>query len=330
MRAVLAVVPLAAAACTSASGSGASKVPPVEVISCFDLPRDDPRSHNLSGLAWDGDQRRLYAISDRDKQLTVLSPRPGFLGFDLLPPIALHIDVKQWDGEAVALAGDRFLIVANEQSPGFVYSVDRTGRRALRVEVPPFIGMRPNLGLEAIGYLAAPESRYVFLANEQAMEGDGPISTPSHGTIVRIVRHSLDGKGDLEMTYLTDPVFAEGDPGDNGVSDLAVLSPTRLLLLERGWVKGKGNSAKVFAVDFTVAASKRPVVDLAQVDDARCSWPRSPQCRRILENYEGMALGPTLGDGRRLLFLVADDNSDAGQIPRLVTLALVAALLEQI
>src|SRR5262249_25087912 len=139
---------------------------------------------------------------------------------------------------------------------------------------------------------------------------------------VRILRHALDKGGtDLEASYLTDPVFAEGEPGDNGVSDLAVLSPTRVLVLERGWVRGKGNSARIYTIDLVLDENKHLVVDLAQVPDERCTPPRAPQRRRILDNFEGMALGPTLGDGRRVLFLVSDDNENAEQTPRLVTLA---------
>ncbi|HMG19833.1 MAG TPA: hypothetical protein VK607_00900, partial [Kofleriaceae bacterium] len=96
------------AASGRSSGDGVAP-PPVEIISCVDLPRDDPRSHNLSGLAWDPAERRLYALSDRDKLITVLEPRDGFQGFDLRSSIELAIDVDPWDGEALAIAGDRFV-----------------------------------------------------------------------------------------------------------------------------------------------------------------------------------------------------------------------------
>lgn len=314
--------------------------PPVEILSCFDLPRDDARSHDLSGLAWDPAARRLFAISDRDKRLTVLAPRPGFTGFDFLPSIALDIDIDPWDGEALAIAGDRFLVVADESQPA-IFSVDRSGHGATRLELPGFRGTRHNLGLEGIGYTASAEGRYVFAVNEQALEGDGPNSTTDHGTLVRILRHPLDGGADLEVAYRTEPVFAGGAPGDNGVSDLAPLSFDRVLLLERGYVAGHGNSVRVYDVDLrgaqnvagladaraAVPVQKRLVVDLALVADERCSAPPGPQRRRTLDNYEGLALGPTLADGRRLIFLVSDDNSRASQVPRLITLALASGTL---
>jgi hypothetical protein len=345
---------LAWASLVSVACGGASPVPPpprrataatpplAEIISCVDLPRGDPRSHNLSGLAWDPAAQRLFAISDRDKWITVLSPRPGFTGFDLLPAIALDIPLAldAWDGEALAIAGDRFLLVANETLAA-VFSVDRAGRGAKQLPLPGFPGLRDNLGLEALGYVASAEGGYVLAINEQALEGDGPTSTTEHGTVVRILRHPLDGSTDLEVAYLTDPVFAAGSPSDNGVSDLAPLSADRLLLIERGWVQGKGNSVRIYDVDLRDAPNiialpdareaapvhKRLVVDLATLPDDLCPTPPAPQRRRTLDNYEGLALGPTLADGRQLVFLVTDDNIRPTQVARVLTVALAPGAL---
>lgn len=316
-----------------AAPHGGRARPAAEILSCFDLPRRDPRSHNLSGLAWDDAEHRLYAISDRDRWLVEFAPLPGFAGFELQPTIPLDIDVEPWDGEALALAGDRFLVVASENVPA-VFSVDRAGHGAKRIELPQFHGMRENLGLEGIAYAASAEGRYLFAVNEQALEADGPPSTTTHGTRVRLVRHSLDGGPDVAAVYLTDPIFTDGVRADNGVSDLAALSPDRLLVLERGYVRGRGNAVRIYAVDLRGAAhaaadahaaaplAKRLVADLATIADGHCSTPPNPQRRRTLDNFEGLALGPPLPDGRRLVFLVSDDNERPSQVPRLVTLAI--------
>lgn len=312
----------------------AGAAPAPEVLACFDLPPGDPRSHELSGLAWDPAAGRLFAISDRNRALTVLVPRPDLGGFDLAPSIPLDIDIDPWDGEAIALAGDRFIVVANETLPA-VFSVDRAGRDARPLALPFRPGMRHNLGIEGLGYAVADGRRYLFTINEQALEGDGPVSTVDHGTVVRLARHSLDGEPVLEVAYLTDPVFAAGY-GDAGVSDLAALSTDRVLVLERGWVRTAGNSIRVYAVDLRGAPStagiddarrvapvaKHLVLDLATVDDTRCSVPPGPQRRRIFDNYEGLAVGPTLGDGRRVVFLVSDDNDSDRQLPRVLAVAL--------
>jgi Esterase-like activity of phytase len=313
---------------------------PAEVLTCVDLPRDDPRSHDLSGLAWDPAERLLYAVSDRAPWIIVLAPRADFSAYDLREPISLDLPVERWDGEALALAGDRFLVVAEETEQA-IFSVPRDGRGGMRVALPWFAGARHNLGLEGLAYVASPGGHYVLAANEQALEGDGPTSSVAHGTVVRLLRHSLDGGPDLEVAYLTDPIFAAGARGDNGVSDIAALSPDRVLVLERAWVQGSGNSVRLYQIDLRTAhdvltladaraappIAKRLVVDIALLPDERCAPPSQWQCRRTLENYEGMALGPTLPDGRRVLFLVSDDNSRATQDARILALALAPGLL---
>jgi hypothetical protein len=314
--------------------------PPVEVLSCVDLPRDDPRSHDLSGLAWDPGERLLYALSDRNPWIVVLAPRADLSAYELREPIALDLPVERWDGEALALAGDRFLVVADETEPA-VFSVDRAGRGRTRVALPSFAGTRHNLGLEGLGYAASASGRYIFAVNEQALEGDGPTSSIDHGTVVRLLRHALDGGADLEVAYLTDPIFAAGARGDNGVSDIAPLSPERVLVLERAWAQGNGNSARLYEVDLhrardvlaladaraALPVAKRLVADVALLPDQRCPLPSQWQRRRTLENYEGMALGPTLPDGRRVLFLVSDDNSRATQDARVLALAIAPSAL---
>lgn len=319
----------------AAHAPAAARLPPVEVLTCVDLPRDDPRSHELSGLAWDPAERLLYAISDRAPWIVVLAPRADLSAYELRGPITLNLPVERWDGEALALAGDRFVLVADETEQA-VFSVQRDGRGAVRVALPRFAGVRHNLGLEGLGYVASASGRYLLAVNEQALEGDGPMSSVAHGTVVRLLRHSLDGGADLEVAYLTDPIFAGGTRGDNGVSDIAPLSPDRVLILERAWVQGLGNGARLYEIDLRTAEdllgladaraavpiAKRLVVDVALLADERCPPPSQWQRRRTLANYEGMALGPVLPDGRRVLFLVADDNLNATQDPRVLALAI--------
>lgn len=324
----------------SIRAAGEPRIAPVEVVSCVDLPRDDVRSHDLSGLAWDAADNLLYAISDREPWLVVLAPAPGFSAYAFRPSIPLDLPVERWDGEALAFADDRLLVVADETEQA-VFSVDRAGHGATRVALPVFAGTRHNRGIEGLGYARSANGRYIFAVNEQALEGDGPTSTVARGTVVRLLRHALDGGDDLEVAYLTDPVFAAGASGDNGVSDIAPLSPERVLILERAWVQDQGNAARLYEVDVRTAPSvlelpdaraaepvrKRLVVDLARLPDQRCAPPSQWQRRRTLENYEGMALGPTLRDGRRIVFLISDDNSHLTQDARVLALAFAPGAL---
>ena len=44
------------------------------------------------------------------------------------------------------------------------------------------------------------------------------------------------------------------------------------------------------------------------------------QANPLLDNYEGLAIGPRLPGGRRSLLLQSDDNFSAGQVTRVVAL----------
>jgi hypothetical protein len=42
----------------------------------------------------------------------------------------------------------------------------------------------------------------------------------------------------------------------------------------------------------------------------------------LLDNVEGMALGPVASDGRRILYMISDDNFTNAQITRLYELSI--------
>ena len=71
----------------------------------------------------------------------------------------------------------------------------------------------------------------------------------------------------------------------------------------------------------TAALQKQLVVDLATLPSEGFTHP-STQPNPILDNYEGLSLGPTLSDGRRLLFVTSDDNAQAVQVARVLVLAI--------
>jgi hypothetical protein len=168
------------------------------------------------------------------------------------------------------------------------------------------------------------------------LTADGPRATSDTGTLVRIARYDRSTLTTQEWAYLTEPVFAPGIGGDNGVSDLAALSSTELLVLERSFVPTIGNAARIFRVKLdessnvasldalgadTPIVSKTLLVDLTTLPDDNFPPSLEPQQNRILDNFEGLSLGPLLADGRRVLFLISDDNKRAAQIPRLLVLA---------
>lgn len=328
-----AVTPASAPRVVEAGGGG-----PVSVYGFYDLPRDLSSSHDISGLAWDAEAGILWGIRDRDNTIVALRPSPDFRSWSFAPDLTVDVGTDQWDGEGIVRT-ERGFFITNEFGPR-IYEINLAGQIVAEMPIHArFSRIRPNLSFEALS--RSPDYRYLFTANEQALETDGPVATLDAGTTVRIVRYDRNaGNQSAEYAYRTDAVFARpigSGTGDRGVVEIVALSATDLLVMERSFVPGVGNNVRIYRVNLAGAADVRQeenlgphtpvlaktlVVDLADLPDGGFPTPLQPQPNRILDNFEGMALGPRLPDGRRLLFLVSDDNSRATQTPRLLTLAI--------
>jgi hypothetical protein len=231
----------------------------------------------------------------------------------------------------VAVA-DGFL-VASEIGPK-VLDVDRRGNVRREVPLPPhFTTARANRSLESL--TQSPSGAYLFTTSEWTLACDGAAPTKTNGSHVRILRMALDGSHAEEHAYQTDAVPSVG--GDYGVADLAALNDDELLVLERGWAAGYGNTVRVYHVSLaetgavcTTAPSltdrptlkKELLVDVAQLEAKGLPPTRAVQPTALLDNYEGMALGPKLPSGRRSLILVTDDNNRPDQVARLLVLGI--------
>jgi hypothetical protein len=303
----------------------------VELWSFFDLPAADPRSRDLSGIAWDPRNGVLWAIHDASPSIVAL-----------VPDATLHTwrfgETMTIDGgdpadlEGIALVPDGF-VVCSEDGPR-VMELDRRARFQRRLSVPSRFGdARKNKGFESL--TVSPSGRYLFTTTEVALVSDGPTATNASGTRVRILRIDRHGGAPVEYAYETDASAHE--TGDWGVSDLEALSDTELLVLERGWSSGHGNTVRIYDTTLEDRArcsdverlsvtspvlSKTLRADLSKVPAAGVPEPKQPQPAPLLDNYEGMALGPRSSDGRRTLLLVSDDNGHATQVARIVVLVL--------
>jgi hypothetical protein len=320
--------------CGSSSGPAAIAPRPdrlkLDVIAQLDLPFEDVRSEELSGIAWDQSTRTLYAISDHVPIIVPLRQGADIKTWSFGDPIPVSIP-DNWDGEGIALLPDGFLI-ANETG-GHLYELDRGGRTRRAVDLPShYTAALKNKSLESLSI--SPDGQFIFTTNESALEGDGSQPTAARGTTVRIARIDRTRSKTIEVAYRTEPVFAEGG-GDMGIAELCALSDHELLVLERSFVPGVGNSVRIFRTsiegapdvknvehlsDATPVVAKRLVMDLA-VPGLEVAAARSQTTMALYPNYEGMALGPRLADGRRVLFLVSDDNGKPTQVSRLLVLA---------
>ncbi len=302
--------------------------PAVTLLAAADLPYDDTRTRELSGIAWDAERGILFAVSDTVPIVVPLTPSADFKTWTIGEPFTVDVP-DGWDGEGLALTTNGFY-VANEKGP-FIYRIDRGGRLSSKVELPAhFATAVRNKSLESLSL--SPDGRYLFTANESTLSIDGPQPTPATGATVRIYRREIATGTAMEFAYRTDPVCAVGPLGDMGVSDLVALSATEVLVMERSFVPSYGNSVRLYRVQLdspdvlnvgalsldTIVAKKKLFLDLSTLPAAAIAGHGG----RLLANYEGLSLGPRLLDGRRVLFVISDDNANPELVARILVLAI--------
>lgn len=302
---------------------------PITVWSFFDLP-EDPRSRELSGICWDVTARRLWAVQDEAPRIIGLRPDDELQRWSFVETINVNVN-GPLDLEGLVAIPDGF-IVCSEDGPR-ILEIDREGMLRAEIHVPArFRDARANKSLESL--TISPSGRYLSTTSEAALERDGAMATKAAGTRVRILRLERH-KGEVsEHVYTTDPALRDG--GDHGVADLCALSDDELLVLERGWMKGAGNTARIYRVTLddgsnclgipTLPASgptlkKTLVADFASLRASGLPASKQPQTNPILDNYEGLTLGPVLRDGRPTVIVVSDDNGRSDQFARILVLA---------
>ncbi len=240
---------------------------------------------------------------------------------------------SSFDGEGLALTRKGDLLVSSETEPSIRrFSLDGTLLEELPVpqkfRVAPEGQATRNQTFESLSL--SPNNRSLFTAVEGPLAADG--QTADGENRIRILRYEDRGKGGFkpaeEFYYLTEP--------GQSVSEVVALSEKELLVLERGFVSGEGNTVRVFRVSLKGAedvsgeptlaepglqpVQKELLVDLADCPTSGATTP-GMQENPLLDNYESLALGPRLPGGRRSLLLQSDDNFNDVQVTRVISLA---------
>jgi hypothetical protein len=141
---------------------------------------------------------------------------------------------------------------------------------------------------------------------------------------VRLTRF-VEGRLTGQWAYVTEPTAGELpylNVSRSGLVDLAALPDGRLLALERATYGRRsaldpgGFVSRIFLLaleDATDVADRARLAGLTPGRDYRpvgktLLWRRDSGLFDGLQNFEGLALGPVLGDGRRSLLLVSDND----------------------
>ena len=215
----------------------------------------------------------------------------------------------------------------------FIRQINVDGTHRSELGLPPLFrmlkaeqGPRNNGVFEGLALGEDCQTLYVSL--EDPLYQDGPLAdTVPTRSPIRIIRFDLStGQPTRQYAYLLERIAAEPKPPSsaksNGVVELLVLDANRLLVLERSYSYGVGNTVRVYEVDLSAAtdvsgmealaeATYTPVSKRLVLDFGTLGLP-------VVDNIEGMTWGPKLPNGHRSIVFVSDDNFSSTQVTQLL------------
>ncbi|WP_406459625.1 esterase-like activity of phytase family protein [Streptomyces sp. NBC_01622] len=334
LRTVLATATagLAAATCLTAAGPASAVSNPRTSNACSSTVSIDRFSDALDKTTYDGTfVGNFSALAvDKDGSLAALEDRSSL--FDL---------------DAKTLQPKRVVPLADENgaaldSEGLV--VDRDGTRLITSETEPSI-RRYSADGKILDRLPVPSSLLVAPAGRAVSNQtfEGLTLLPGGRTLLASMEYPIAGdtsgavrfqtwtrtKGDhfkpaAQYAYKSDAAFL-------GVPEVQALPDGRLLVLERGFTSGVGNTVRLYLADprhatdtsgidtLTGQPGVRLVKKTLLADIADCpslgATAKQPQPNPLLDNIEGMVITGR-EKGRLKVLLVSDDNQNAVQTTR--------------
>jgi 3-phytase/alkaline phosphatase D len=335
---------------------GTVSVESIEFIGGVTFPTgtvfDDTEVGGLSGIVYDKWRRQYYALSD-DK--SVVNParyytlridlRDGsfddgdleFKDVTFLKDMSGDLFAKgSLDPEGFEMVWGQLYIGSEEDATDnpWIARFHRSGqmKKLLPLDdkfapVSDGFGVHGNLAFESL--TATPNNRYLYAATEASLQQDGSPATLTEGSPARVIEYKLWGtKLKREFVYEVAPIPFDSDPpgifADNGLVELQALdNKGTFLAMERSFAVGVGNTIRLFET------SLRGATNVAGQDTLVGNYKAMSkdfvydfEATGVgLDNFEGMAFGPRLADGRRLLIVVSDNNFNSGQATKFFAFA---------
>jgi len=173
----------------------------------------------------------------------------------------------------------------------------------------------------------------VMIAVESALNQDGPITTLTRGALSRMIRYdAATGTPKAQYAYPIAPIpqapLPEKGWNDNGVSEILALDDHRLLVVERGFAQGYGNSIKVYMVDTDGATDVSGMPSLANADAAVAPLRKAQVLDMraiglVPDNIEAVTFAKG-NDGSDLLVFAADNNFSKEQKTQFIAFKVLA------
>ena len=295
-------------------------------IAEYDFP-----SNGCGAITYSGQGGIFYVLQDHDDD-----------GYAKIHPLSLGIDpstgkiLSQNLGATFTPAGLRdaeglaldplsgTLWASSEWTPPSITEFETDGTATGRTAPVPAVQrnkLRSNLSLESL--TISPDGLTMWTANEQALTCDGESSSGNTNvaTVVRLTRFTRATAQDAwaaagEWAYACDPC-ANTTFAQCGLSGLCALPDGSLLALEREVSIVTWGRCRIYRITTGALAAATEVSNLSSVTNSTVSLvakgsPLVSFTGTDLNNiivYEGIALGPKLGDGSRSLILVSDGGA---------------------
>ena len=250
---------------------------------------------------------------------------------------------------------DNFIVTSegridDGKDPG-IYSISALGETYNSFSIPDHFKakdeQKPRNNGVFEGITESIDEKAYWVAMESPLEKDGPkpklFPSKSHVRITKFDKltglpmkqfaYKLDGIAKLPINY-----FAV-----NGVTEILTYAQDKFLILERSYSAGygsHGNTVKIFEVDASNATNTLKLDQLKgqdyEIAEKKLLFNfksvKNQLTKEIIDNIEGMCLGPELENGKQSLILVSDNNfnSFADQINQFILMEINFKNLESV
>ncbi|WP_406445213.1 esterase-like activity of phytase family protein [Streptomyces sp. NBC_01613] len=332
LRTIIATVTAALAAATTLTAAGPATAGPQTAHACSPSVSIDRFSDALDKTTYQGTfVGNFSALAvDRDGSLAALEDRSSLFSLDaktLQPKGVVQLADEKGaalDSEGLVIDRDGTRLITSETEPS-IRRYSRDGRILDRLPVPSSLLVAPagratsNLTFEGLTLL--PGGHTLVASMENALSGDS-------ASIVRFQTWQRTKGGHFKLSAQ----YAYPIDSGLGVPEVQATPDGRLLVLERGFTSGVGNTVRLYLADPRHATDTSGIENLTGqpgvrlikktllTDIVTCpslgATAKQPQPNPLLDNIEGMTITGRDARGRLKVLLVSDDNQNAVQTTR--------------
>lgn len=310
---------------------------PALIVSCISLPSPSLAVHweieyvnsqvintnesDLSGIAYlnssvsGGGKHSFFAVSDQGKGLffdASFSPSTGELTDSTV--LSSMNFTPEGGFEGVVKRGSSYFL--SDDSPG-IRQYDATGMEIESLGVPADFSenTRNDSGLKSLAINK--EGNRLWTGNEEALLFDGPLTTSSTGSTVRILEYNTSGNSfslNSQYAYTMDPIHGSGSGSKAGLTELLSMPDGSLLALERSFVGffDFTYESRIFEIDSTGATEVSGFTEGLEGEVYTPVGKEALFAGQIGKDggadLQGLAVGPELLDGSFVLLGVTDNQ----------------------